>query len=662
MLSVPFNLYGEDDEIYAATAMISPLAERMPESGYWKEVEAAEKQTRSLANISFQLYSDSDPFYRNTAMFSPCTDQLPTREYWENYEAHSQPLYVPKATVYIPEEFMIGKQILMHLGGSAAFLSTIGEPDEMPDIIDGSGIDFKLSKEREKFMPELKRRTRYVPHEQTPEIIDVEPTNWPIVPDAIKLGPARSDLRHSNFCEEQLITTLFGKKDLFQTINEQQFEQARRKANPYEKIGKAIFMNRAAVKMANLDFLFNLTNTSRFKKPSASDVPPNEVFYFADICAGPGGFTEYLYWRIGHDRAQGFGMTLKGDHDWARNERFMVPIEGFVRHYGQDLTGNIFRIENIYSFEEEIRDRTHGQMVSLVTADGGTAVDGQENDQEMLLKRLVLCQYLCALCILRKGGNFICKVFDILTDFNASLLYVVAQCFERISIVKPYTSRPANSERYVAFLGLKEAKPMAVIGLLSEANDIFQKLEDSGRNEEDDIMSVFPIEKIPPSFGRYLTESNEKLAKQQTDGVDEFLIYAFKSDIEPLDQDDIAQRCLRHWNVPRNAKEKDEYRRDEIRRERAMARPPPPPPMQVPQPMPQVMQPPRPKPVIREVRTGKYSLLGNEILQVWGGIEEREKKQKDSVCAVMPILEHEQREYPPTFFKFWDGKSDSVGR
>ena len=36
------------------------------------------------------------------------------------------------------------------------------------------------------------------------------------------------------------------------------FLNARRRANPYEKIGKSIFINRAAVKMANLDALYGL--------------------------------------------------------------------------------------------------------------------------------------------------------------------------------------------------------------------------------------------------------------------------------------------------------------------------------------------------------------------------------------------------------------------
>ena len=36
-----------------------------------------------------------------------------------------------------------------------------------------------------------------------------------------------------------------------------------------------------------------------------------ELLYFADICAGPGGFSEYVLWRRKW-HAKGFGLTLRG--------------------------------------------------------------------------------------------------------------------------------------------------------------------------------------------------------------------------------------------------------------------------------------------------------------------------------------------------------------
>lgn len=45
------------------------------------------------------------------------------------------------------------------------------------------------------------------------------------------------------------------------------------------------------------------------------------------------------------------------------------------------------------------------------------------------------------------GGHFVCKTFDLFTPFSVGLVYLLYLCFERISLFKPATSRPANSER-----------------------------------------------------------------------------------------------------------------------------------------------------------------------------------------------------------------------
>lgn len=37
----------------------------------------------------------------------------------------------------------------------------------------------------------------------------------------------------------------------------------------------------------------------------------NPIFYFADICGGPGAHCEYLLWRKGYYNAKGFGFTMK---------------------------------------------------------------------------------------------------------------------------------------------------------------------------------------------------------------------------------------------------------------------------------------------------------------------------------------------------------------
>ncbi len=45
------------------------------------------------------------------------------------------------------------------------------------------------------------------------------------------------------------------------------------------------------------------------------------------------------------------------------------------------------------------------------------------------------------------GGHFVTNLFDVFSDFSVDLIYLMSPVFKSVSIVKPVTSRPANSER-----------------------------------------------------------------------------------------------------------------------------------------------------------------------------------------------------------------------
>lgn len=99
---------------------------------------------------------------------------------------------------------------------------------------------------------------------------------------------------------------------MFDDLDLMKFRLARNRANPFESLKKEIFQNRAALKLCEMDvifdFLFSEPKTSRtYMSPSTKrDTKANhqmrfhpgnmdyEIIKFADICAGPGGFTEYL--------------------------------------------------------------------------------------------------------------------------------------------------------------------------------------------------------------------------------------------------------------------------------------------------------------------------------------------------------------------------------
>ena len=225
----------------------------------------------------------------------------------------------------------------------------------------------------------------------------VKPISKTLDPSCMEPGTVNEG--QNTFTDPEIMKSIFKTKAEFDGLPERFFIDARFRSNPYEKIGKSIFQNRAAVKLANIDMITNLTK----------DLPrlpeENNVLYFADICAGPGGFTEYLYYRYKTTGAKGWGFTLKNDKDDWKLEKFNreSPHDNFELNYGADGTGDITINENMLALRDAINRGTNNRGVALVTGDGGFCVDGVENSQEYLTQQLVLCQYLTALMCLRKG-------------------------------------------------------------------------------------------------------------------------------------------------------------------------------------------------------------------------------------------------------------------
>uniref|UniRef100_A0A8P0P5G6 Cap-specific mRNA (nucleoside-2'-O-)-methyltransferase 1 n=2 Tax=Canis lupus familiaris TaxID=9615 RepID=A0A8P0P5G6_CANLF len=311
----------------------------------------------------------------------------------------------------------------------------------------------------------------------------------------------------------------------------------------------------AAMKMANMDFVFDHMFTNprdSCGKPLVKDREA-ELLYFADVCAGPGGFSEYVLWRKKW-HAKGFGMTLKGPNDFKLEDFYSASSELFEPYYGEggiDGDGDITRPENITAFRNFVLDNTDRKGVHFLMADGGFSVEGQENLQEILSKQLLLCQFLMALSVVRTGGHFICKTFDLFTPFSVGLIYLLYCCFERVCLFKPITSRPANSERYVVCKGLKVGID-DVRDYLFSVNIKLNQLQ----NTDSDVNLVVPLEVIKGDheFTDYMIRSNESHCSLQIKALAK--IHAFVQDTtlsEPR-QAEIRKECLRLWGIPDQAR------------------------------------------------------------------------------------------------------------
>lgn len=305
------------------------------------------------------------------------------------------------------------------------------------------------------------------------------------------------------------------------------FDEARLKVNPFEAIGRSIFQNRAAIKIANIDAIYHISNSV----PLITDMREGGIFTYLDIAAGPGGFTEYIQFR--RSQSIGWGMTLKDKNDWNLN---YLDLNRFTPLYGEDQTGNLYT--NWIWLIGEIITRNSGG-VDLVMADGGFEVEKEDlYRQEWLSSKLFAIQAVIGCSTCKEGGNFVLKAFDTVTSISADILYLMSRCFAEIIIFKPISSRPANSERYVICRGRKGDEVEPIIELLIKSILSYQ-----GNTYLNKILSS-----IPKDFIIWLTNENNRSINLQTDVANKIISLMEGRTIELKEYN--LRKCLIIWNLP----------------------------------------------------------------------------------------------------------------
>ena len=203
----------------------------------------------------------------------------------------------------------------------------------------------------------------------------------------------------------------------------------------------------------------------------------------AHIAEGPGGFIEATrYIRNGLNKNEckyvtndlAYGITLVDDGlhknipSWKQSGKFLNDHPEIYISKGEDGTGNLYNVNNIKTFINTIKngynkgkndnndnnndsgyDNYKSKKAILVTADGGFDFSIDYNYQEQASAKLIFAQILTALGCQEQHGTFVCKFFETNTYFITEMLYLLSICYEIVTIYKPFTSRIANSEKYI---------------------------------------------------------------------------------------------------------------------------------------------------------------------------------------------------------------------
>jgi len=234
-----------------------------------------------------------------------------------------------------------------------------------------------------------------------------------------------------------------------------QWDNIKKYTNPYEYINTPIPSQKQAVcsykpisrsyfKMIEIIKTFNLLD--HFKKQSSN-------FCSFHLAEGPGGFIEALANLRRNQEDIYIGMTLIDDKNdeipgWKKSRDFLLKTQNVFLEKGMDGTGNVLSLENLKHCYKK-----YGSKIYFITGDGGFDFTLNFNEQEKVMIPLLFAQMCYALLMQRHGGTFVLKFFDCFMNATIDIQYILSSFYEKVYIIKPHTSRYANSERYIVCTG-----------------------------------------------------------------------------------------------------------------------------------------------------------------------------------------------------------------
>jgi 23S rRNA U2552 (ribose-2'-O)-methylase RlmE/FtsJ len=255
----------------------------------------------------------------------------------------------------------------------------------------------------------------------------------------------------------------------------------------------------------------------------------------------------------GNDRY--YGMTLVNDDPicpgWKKTRTFLEQHPNVIIETGADKTGNLISLQNFQDCAAKYRNK-----MDLITADGGFDFSVDFNNQENMAAQLILCEVFYALAIQKQGGTFILKIFDVFHKPTVDILYLLCYYYNNVSIMKPHTSRVANSEKYVICQGFKvtDSTPM-----IEQIVELFPTLSLSSKDDRtvSEIISILPDEH-DLFFLNKIEEMNAMLSFQQIENITSTLsIITNHRNVEKLDQFKKANinKCVawcEYYDIPYN--------------------------------------------------------------------------------------------------------------
>jgi 23S rRNA U2552 (ribose-2'-O)-methylase RlmE/FtsJ len=282
----------------------------------------------------------------------------------------------------------------------------------------------------------------------------------------------------------------------------------KRYTNPYEFIHTVIPNTKLSVskmKPLSRSFYKMVEMVNMFRLFNDFDENPINTFHLAE---GPGGFIEATQHLRKNSSDKYYGMTLMDDDPnipgWKKSNHFLETHKNVEIERGVTGTGNLMEVDNLKYCNEKYKN-----TMDIITADGGFDFSIDFNQQEILATNLLLAQVSFAISMQKVGGHFILKIFDIFTKTTCDIMYLLSSLYKQVYIVKPNTSRLANSEKYIVCKGFKQYPEKLI-------NNIIRKYEKLKTSEF--ISGILPV-RLDYFYLNKIEEYNAIFGQQQIENI-----------------------------------------------------------------------------------------------------------------------------------------------
>ena len=299
-------------------------------------------------------------------------------------------------------------------------------------------------------------------------------TNNDKLPDTFKL----QNRKYIDFIFPEMYKKMCDlKSEIDKGNNYKLWDKAKRRVNPYELVnvlGTNILTSDVHKKYDNYIPLsrsfFKLTEML-LALPIIPESYKSTAGVIANIAEGPGGFIEasYKYRKSLGISDTHYGITLQsknknipGWNQLLRRKSHFLNNKNIILK-----TGNLYNINNILTFSKLFKNK----KAWLVTSDGGFDYSNDFNNQERNSRKIIYAEIITTLLIQENGGSMVCKMFDLFTYFSIQLIYLISLLYENVYIIKPVTSRPANSEKYIVACGFKGVSTTFINSMLNELSN-----------------------------------------------------------------------------------------------------------------------------------------------------------------------------------------------